>query len=75
MTLVCRVDSHPLEIMKLRGMEPVDSIDLSQKGLGVISAIIIASLIGSNTATKSLKYAAIQRARFPVLSAAADRVF
>ena len=44
--------------MKLRGTEPVDSIDLSRKGLAVLSATIIASLIGSNAATKSLKYAA-----------------
>ena len=45
--------------MKLRGTEPVDSIDLSNRRLTVISATIIASLIGSNTATKSLKYAAV----------------
>ena len=44
--------------MKLRGTEPVESIDLSNKRLTVLSAIIIASLIGSNTAIKSLKYAA-----------------
>ena len=44
--------------MKLRGTEPVESIDLSCKGLSVLSTTIIASLIGSNTATKSLKYAA-----------------
>ena len=55
--------------MKLRGTEPVDSIDLSSKRLTVLSATIIASLIGSNTATKSLKYAAIQSARFlPIVS-------
>ena len=45
--------------MKLRGTEPVESIDFSYKGLTVLSAIIIASLIRSNTATKSLKYAAV----------------
>ena len=42
--------------MKLRGTEPVDSIDLSQKGLTVLSGVVIASLISSNVATKSLKY-------------------
>ena len=53
------MDGHPLEIMKLRGTEPVEAIDLSGKGFTVLSATIIASLIGSNTATKSLKYAAV----------------
>ena len=52
--------------MKLRGTEPAESIDLSNKGLTVLSATIIASLIGSNTATKSLKYAAIRRVGFSV---------
>ena len=52
--------------MKLRGTEPAESIDLSNKGLTVLSATIIASLIGSNTATKSLKYAATRRARLSV---------
>ena len=54
----CSLDGHPLEIMKLRGTEPVDSIDLSLKGLTVLSGVVIASLISSNLATKSLKYAA-----------------
>ena len=58
MTLVCSLDGHPLEIKKLRGEEPVESIDLSSKGLTELSATIIASLVSSNTATKSLKYAA-----------------
>ena len=44
--------------MKLRGTEPVESIDLSNEDLTVLSATIIAGLIGSNTATKSLEYAA-----------------
>ena len=58
--------------MKLRGTEPVDAIDLSWKGLTVLSATIIASLIESNTATKSLKYAAFPSARFSLLSAPTD---
>ena len=56
--------------MKLKGTEPVDSIDISGKGLTVLSATIIASLIGSNTATTSLKYAAIESARLAAVSAA-----
>ena len=51
------LDGCPLSIKKLKGEEPVEAIDLSHKKLTVLSAIVIASLIGSNTATKSLKYA------------------
>ena len=51
------LDGHPLEINQLKGTEPVESIDLSEKELGVASAVAIASLIGSNTVTKSLKCA------------------
>jgi hypothetical protein len=39
----------------LRGEEPVESIDLSYKGLGVASAVLIASMVSSNTVIKSLK--------------------
>ena len=61
------VDGHALDIKKLRGEERVESIDLSYKRLTVLSAVIIASLLPSNTATKSLKYAASQRlGEFPV---------
>ena len=52
---MCSLDDHPLEIKKLRGEEPVEEIDLSAKGLTNLSAIVIASLLPSNTATKSLK--------------------
>ena len=45
-----------LPIKQLKGEEPVEAIDLSVEGLTVLSAIVIASLIGLNTATKSLKY-------------------
>ena len=51
------LDGHPLQIKQLKGEEPVEVIDLSGKGLTVLSAIVIASLISSNTATKSLKCA------------------
>ena len=55
----CRLEGdRPLEIHKLRGTEPVESIDLSSKGLGPASAVVIATLIGLNTVTKSLKCAA-----------------
>ena len=52
---MCSLDGHPLEIKKLRGEEPVEEIDLSGKGLTHLSAIVIASLLPSNRATKSLK--------------------
>ena len=38
----------------------MESIDLSSKGLEVASAVVIASLISSNTVTKTLKCAAMQ---------------
>ena len=40
--------------MKLKGTEPAESIDLSMSSLTVLSAAIIAGLLGSNAATKSL---------------------
>ena len=52
---VCSIDGRPLQIKELSGKEPVESTDLSVKGLGVASAVVIASLISSNTATKTLK--------------------
>ena len=50
------LDGHPLPIKQLKEEEPVEVIDLSSKRLTVMSAIVIASLVGSNTVTKSLKY-------------------
>jgi len=44
------LDGHALPIKKLKGTEPVESLDLSNKRLGVASAIVIASLIGVNGA-------------------------
>ena len=55
--LVHSLDGIPLPIKQLKGEEHVEEIDLSGKRLGVASAVVIASLIGSNTATKSLKCA------------------
>ena len=55
------LDGIPLPIKQLKGEEHVEEIDLSGKGYGqqlcVASAVVIASIIGSNTATKSLKCA------------------
>jgi hypothetical protein len=44
------LDGYALPIKKLKGTEPVESLDLSNKRLGVASAIVIASLIGVNGA-------------------------
>ena len=52
------LDGHLLQINQLKGTDPVESIDLSSKRLGVASAIVIASLISANMVTKSLMYAA-----------------
>ena len=52
---MCSLDDHPLEIKKLRGDEPAEEIDLSGKYLTHLSAIVIASLLPLNTATKSLE--------------------
>ena len=55
------LDDIPLPIKQLKGEEHVEEIDLSGKvygkQLGVASAVVIASLICSNTATKTLKCA------------------
>ena len=52
------MDGEPLPIKQLKGEEPMESIDLSSKGLYAGSGIVIASLISSNTVTKTLKCAA-----------------
>ena len=52
------VDGYALQIDELKGTKPVKKIDLSGKGLGVASAIIIASCIKENGVLKELKYAA-----------------
>ncbi len=48
--LQVNLDGYALPIKKLKGTEPVESLDLSNKRLGVASAIVIASLIGVNGA-------------------------
>ena len=52
------MDGEPLPIKQLKGEEPKETINLSNKGLGSLSAIMIASLISSNTVTNTLKCAA-----------------
>ena len=47
--------SHWLSYDELRGTKPVESIDLSQKKLGVASAVIIASCISGNDHLRELK--------------------
>ena len=42
------LDGYALPIKELKGTEPVESLDLSNKGLSVASAIVIASLISVN---------------------------
>ena len=48
------LDGYALPIKKLKGTEPVESLDLSNKRLGVASAIVIASLIGVNGALTTI---------------------
>ena len=52
------VDGHPLPIDELKGTKPTEKIDLSNKKLGVASAIIIASCIKGNGSLKELMCAA-----------------
>ena len=55
---VCRarsVDGHPLPIDELKGTKPTEKLDLSNKNLGVASAIIIASCIKGNVSLKELR--------------------
>jgi len=56
--LLGRVDAHALQIDELTGTKPTKKINLSHKGLGVASAIIIASCIKGNDVLEALKCAA-----------------
>jgi hypothetical protein len=64
------VDGHVLQIDELKGTKPTEKIDLSDKRLGVASAIIIASCIKANGVLKELKCAATRVIAF--LSMPAD---
>ena len=57
-SLLGSVDGHVLQIDVLKGTKPAEKIDLSGKGLGIASAIIIASCIKENGVLKELKCAA-----------------
>ena len=48
------LDGFALPIKKLKGTEPVETLNLSRKGLGVLSAIVIAKLIEFNAVLKKL---------------------
>ncbi len=52
------IEGHPLPIDELKGTKPTEKIDLSDKGLGVASTIIIASCIKDNGSLKELRYGA-----------------
>ena len=52
------VHGNTLPIDELKGTKPVESIDLSKKGLGVAECIIIAACIKENAVLKELKCAA-----------------
>jgi len=49
------LDGFALPIKKLKGTEPVDSLDFSDKRLGVASAVVIASLISENASLTKCK--------------------
>ena len=49
------LDGFALPVKKLKGTEPVERLDFSGRGLGVDSAIVIASLIGVNATLTLLK--------------------
>ena len=52
------LDGVALPVEKLNGSDPVESLDLSDKRLGVASAVVIASLISVNSSLMELKCAA-----------------
>ena len=67
------LDGFALPVKKLKGTDPVETLDLSSKGLGVSSAIVIASLIGVNGSltTLNLKYNGLDESAKGALRAAA----
>ena len=57
-SLCCHsVDGHPLPIDELKGIKPIESIDLSGKKLDIASAIIIGTCIAGNAHLRELKCA------------------
>jgi Ran GTPase-activating protein (RanGAP) involved in mRNA processing and transport len=51
------LDGFALPVKKLKGTDPVETLDLSGKNLGVASAVVIASLISVNGALTKLSLA------------------
>jgi len=49
------LDGHALPILELKGVSPVETIELQGKGLTHLSGIVIASCISSNLVLKSLE--------------------
>jgi hypothetical protein len=48
------LDGFALPVKKLKGIDPVETLNLSGKNLGVASAVVIASLMSVNGALTSL---------------------
>ncbi len=48
------LDGFALPVKKLKGIDPVETLDLSGKNLGVASVIVIASLMSVNDALTSM---------------------
>ena len=48
------LDGYALPIKRLKGADPVDSLDVAGKRLGVASAIVISTLIGVNATLTSI---------------------
>ena len=49
------MDGFALPVKKLKGTDPVETLDLSRKSLGVTSAVVIASLISVNGALTKIE--------------------
>ena len=60
-SLMRSVDGHMLPIDEVKGIKPVESINLTGKKrkIGVAPAVIIAACIRENAVLKELKYAAL----------------
>ena len=54
------LDWFPLPVKKLKGTDPVETLDLSGRNLGSASAVVIASLIGVNGGLTSLNLSSNQ---------------
>ena len=59
------IDGFALPIKKLKGTEPVETLDFSSKGLGPASAIVISSLISANASLTMRKRTALALELWP----------